>query len=115
MISLKRGVSISGVRPELVIAMVVVSDVMAIYGDDCFITSVVEGKHSYNSLHYSGCAFDIRAKDLDTMEVAELVVEDIAEALTDDFDVILEWGDGIAPHIHVEYQPGPINPRGIQA
>jgi hypothetical protein len=114
MFILKPGVSLSGVNSALIIAMMVAKDAMDNFDYDCCITSVVEGRHSYNSLHYSGCAFDIRVKEATTVGNAELILGRLIEALTNDFDVILEWGDGTAPHIHVEYQPGPINPRGIE-
>ena len=59
------------------------------------ITSARDGVHMKNSLHYKGCAVDIRSRD---MKNPLLVSEGLNNILGPDFDVIFE-GD----HIHIEY------------
>ena len=63
------------------------------------ITSVLDGKHGKNSLHYSGNAFDIRTWIYTTKELIYFV-EDLTRELGKDYDVVLE-----SDHIHIEYDP----------
>ena len=51
--------------------------------------------HMVNSLHYKGCAIDIRSRD---MKDPLIVSKGLNNILGPDFDVIFE-GD----HIHIEY------------
>jgi hypothetical protein len=64
------------------------------------VTSVNDGSHSYSSLHYSGCAADLRIRNLPEHTMPEDVANEIKERLGKDFDVIVE-----KDHIHMEYQP----------
>lgn len=96
---LKKGVNLQGVRPELVFAMMIVAIIYKEKGSLLVITSIVDGKHSDTSLHYTGCAFDCRIKNTSTAQVG-MIKSAIKEALTEDFDVVLE-----KTHIHIEYQP----------
>lgn len=104
MLEFKKGVRITGVRPEIVLAIQVVEGCFHFFeGTYCVVTSVCEGKHSRTSLHHSGAAVDFRIKHIggDEPELTiECIVEDIRAALTDEFDVVLE-----KTHIHVEFQP----------
>ena len=96
---LKEDVILQGLRPEMLIAVIVCNDVYAKYGEELVITSAVDSKHSAKSLHYSGCAIDIRTRFFEFDEVS-LVAADIRGRLTEDFDVVVE-----SDHIHIEYQP----------
>ena len=96
---LKKGISIQGMRPELLIAMMVAARVYQVHNCILVITSVTDGKHSVTSLHYTGCAFDCRTRNLDEKQKKQ-IFSDIMVSLTSDFDVILE-----KTHIHIEYQP----------
>lgn len=95
----KKGVKLQGVRPELVLAMQVANDIFA--GERCemTITSVLDGEHSRNSLHYAGCAFDVRTRGIHGSTVNRIEAT-LRGALTVDFDVVLE-----STHLHIEYQP----------
>jgi hypothetical protein len=70
-----------------------------ISGKEITITSLLDGVHSKNSLHYSGNAFDLRVWYY-TEKQKKALVEKLTLALGKDFDVIDE-GD----HIHVEFDP----------
>ncbi len=98
---LKYDVTVTGIRPELLLAIMITSDVYRKHGHELVITSLLDGKHSQTSLHYSGCAFDARttAAGISPTKVLE-IANALGEALTNDFDVVIE-GD----HLHVEYQP----------
>jgi hypothetical protein len=97
---LKSGVRVQGIRPELILAIVIADGVWRDdAGAEMVVTSVTDGRHSRGSLHYTGAAFDIRTRDLVPDTVPDLA-ERLRKALGEDYDVVLE-----ATHIHVEYQP----------
>lgn len=99
-VELKEGVRIAGLRPETVFALQVIEGAFRDAGYPMTtVTSGVEGSHSRASLHYLGCAVDIRTRFVPTEKLETLRVE-IARRLTAEYDVILE-GD----HLHVEYEP----------
>lgn len=85
-----------GVRPEIVLALQVAHNIFEAFSFDLVVTSLLDGEHSRSSLHYTGCAADLR---LPGSRAAEVVAA-LQHALGDDFDVILE-----SDHIHIEFQP----------
>lgn len=95
----KKGVKINGIKPEMLFAHMMIKSIFQSYGYPTIITSGVEGQHNYASLHYVGFALDYRIKHLSD-GVAELILSDMKEALTDEFDIVLA-----RTHIHVEFQP----------
>jgi|TARA_Y100000310_G_C20682581_1_gene816848 hypothetical protein len=97
---LKQGVRVRGVRPELLIAMMVAEEVAREFDAKLILTSITEGSHSTTSLHYNGCAFDIRTWHLHEHDKGEFVKTMKERLGTNDFDVVLE-----NDHIHVEFQP----------
>ena len=99
MLYLKKGVTLNGVKPEIVHAMQVVKDVYAEQGKDLTVTSITESTHGVNSLHYVGYAFDCRTFNLPE-NLVEASVQKIKDALGDEFDVIHE-----IDHLHLEFQP----------
>lgn len=94
---IKPGVKLTGIRSEILLAAVVAEGVYRNEGQQCMITSALDGKHMDNSLHYSGQAIDLRIAGL---KDAKSTADAIRVALGAEFDVILE-----SDHIHVEYQP----------
>lgn len=99
MLSLKPGVRITGLRPEILLAVVAAERAYAEAGLDTMVTSCIEGKHSSGSFHYAGAAADLRTNHVPADKLQTLV-EKIRVALGGDFDVILE-----ADHLHIEFQP----------
>lgn len=94
---IKPGVRVLGMRPEMVLGLMVVDSVFSALGIELVLTSGTEGVHKRASLHYMGAAGDLRLPS--PVLVAQAVAEAKA-ALGDDYDVVLE-GD----HIHTEFQP----------
>ena len=94
---LKEGVRIVGVKPELLIGLMVAEQIFLEHGSELVVTSIIDGKHKQKSKHYSGNAADLRIWYLDD---AQKTVEDLQKALGDDFVVILE-----SDHIHMHYEP----------
>ena len=99
MIILKEGVRIHGIRPEMLLGLIIVAQVYEYYGYDCVITSVTDGTHSRGSLHYQGSAIDTRVNGIPTGKV-NLITKKCKVIMGDDFDIVLE-----KDHIHFEYQP----------
>lgn len=96
---LKQGVRIQGIRPELLLAILIADRAYTAKGGVLVITSICDGKHSATSLHYTGCAFDCRTKSI-SKEQATMIMSYLKGALPNDFDIVLE-----STHIHIEYQP----------
>ena len=99
-ISFKRGVTVNGIELEMSVVLPVVASVFHQYGYDCIVTSCTDGKHSDNSLHYVGLAMDFRTRHIDKTAHLNIIADDIREALTDEYDVIIE-----RTHIHIEFDP----------
>lgn len=95
----KDGVDLSGVRPELVLAMSVADGVYNAFGEMLVITSVMDGEHMPASLHYVGAAFDCRYP-VHSDAVVRSVVSQLRRALGPQYDVVEE-----ETHLHIEFQP----------
>ncbi len=76
------------------------------YGDsgreEMVVTSIFDGKHSRNSLHWSGAAVDLRTvaagiEEEEAQDIAQLIRSYLPD---NEFDVIVE-----DDHIHIEWQP----------
>lgn len=92
-------VQIQGIRPEMMFAIIVADQEYTKLGHELVITSINDGAHSLTSLHYSGCAIDMRTSML-TIKEAQHVTLKIKEKLGLDYDVLYETN-----HIHLEFQP----------
>lgn len=109
MLMLKPGVRLKGVQPPIAIAINVVHSLwVREFGDPipCVVTSLTDGKHKDNSLHYIGLAVDFRTKNIARGNAClEDFAAEIRNALGGDFDVILEGVGTPNEHLHVEYDP----------
>lgn len=101
----KIGVLINGIKPETVVALLVVSTIFVKWDMPLEVTSIVEGRHSRKSLHYPGFALDIGLKGFINEGRAKRIALEIDQALTLEFDVVLEWAGEDGDHIHIEFQP----------
>lgn len=102
---LKPGVELLGLRPETLIGVLAAYHAYTQAGYELILTSVTDGTHSRGSRHYVGCAFDCRRRHVPD-DVIHVIHGNIAEALGNQFDVVLE-----STHIHIEYDPEGV-PRG---
>jgi hypothetical protein len=93
----KQGVKVRGISAETLLAIQVAHSIFVAEGLNCIITSVSEGKHMENSLHYKGKAVDLR---LPHRSKVASIVNALRTALTDEYDVVLE-----SDHIHIEFDP----------
>lgn len=68
------------------------------------ITSGDDGIHSTKSKHYTGDAWDLRARHLDRHQRERFAAE-LRTRLGQDFDVVVHDEKPNREHIHVEYDP----------
>jgi len=99
-LTLKPGVKLFGIRPEMVLASIIVASIFAEFDNaQCVITSATDSKHGNYSHHYKGFALDFRTRHI-KQGWLERLRERIQVALGDEFQVVLE-----ATHLHVEFDP----------
>lgn len=95
----KKGVISEGVAPQIWYALGVADNVYRAAGYTLVVTSLKDGKHSAQSLHYRGLAADLRTRTIKTGDELRNIYARLKNIL--DFfgyDVVLE-----DDHIHVEY------------
>lgn len=80
-------------------AMLAAERIWSDLGQECVITSVMDGTHRPGSRHYIGLAVDFRIRYFD-YETQQIARERLRESLGKDYDVILE-----PTHIHCEFDP----------
>lgn len=101
MISLKDGATLLGLQPQMLVALMAAHAIYEKRGVELVITAGNDGKHSENSLHYAGCALDLRVSNLPTPHVdGGFIAAELGRHLGRDFQVLFE-GD----HIHVSWRP----------
>jgi len=100
MLFIKPGVRVTGLRPEILLAIVAAERVYEEAGHDFTLTACIDGKHMAGSLHYAGAAIDIRTRDVGGPAEVEKLRSRIAACLGDDYDVVIE-----NDHLHLEHQP----------
>lgn len=105
MIKIKNGVVITGMKPEINLAISITNTVLDRHGYDCIVTEITGGRHSRHSLHPVGLAVDIRSKHIRVESKKIEILGDLREALGDKYDVILEGLGSVNEHYHIEYQP----------
>jgi hypothetical protein len=90
-------VRMQGIRPELLLGLMVLSNLCSVLGLVVVVTAILNGSHMKNSLHYTGAAIDF-VTDLTTER--GVFVQELRDRLGLIYDVIDE-----KDHIHIEYQP----------
>lgn len=98
-VKLKPGVSVNGLRPEMVLAAGVVEGIFLAGGYEVVITSGTDGNHSRGSRHYVGHALDFRTRHIPREEWNKLA-DQIRDALGPDFQLVIE-----KTHFHLEFDP----------
>lgn len=92
-------IGLSGLKSQIVLALIVIDQVMKEQGQQAVITSLNDARHSKNSRHYDGAAVDLRSRFFND---PEMILALCKEALGNnpDYDMIFETN-----HFHLEYQP----------
>lgn len=98
-------VNLISLVPQMVLAIQICHSILSQEkgNKDTVITSANDGKHSFASLHYSGCAVDLRSNWYDNSDTK--LTDKMKNALGNDFDIILENFDTPNEHWHIEWQP----------
>ena len=89
----------AAIRAELLFALIVANKVYEDAGRELVITSLNDGRHSTTSLHYAGCAADLRTRNFENRNQAQAAARRIKDCLNVDYDVILESDHGEASFI----------------
>jgi len=93
-------------RPELVLAIIAISQTLGDDADQWYITSVTDGRHMRGSLHYVGAAIDIGPGPAARRTDYATIRDDTLARLTTEYQIILEHhADDTLSHLHIEYQP----------
>jgi hypothetical protein len=98
-ISLKPGVSLKGLKTEILFGVLILAEILREMGLGLTITSGNDGTHSAGSKHYEGLAVDIRSRDKTKQQVIDAVAE-FKRRADQQFDIVIE-----STHIHLEYDP----------
>lgn len=98
---LKKGVTLSGVKPELVIGLMVADTIYLADGEDLTVTSITDGKHSKSSRHYIGLAADLRTNDISKLNT-DIILMQLRERLPE-FYILLENEGTPNEHIHMQF------------
>jgi hypothetical protein len=93
-------VNLDNVHPKIYLAISKVAEIYEDVDTELVITSVRDSKHSKNSLHQYGKAFDVRVWNLPKHVNHIELTKTIANELGIEFDVVYEIN-----HIHIEYDP----------
>ncbi len=98
-VHIKSGARVFGIKPELLLALIVADGIWTERGKMLTVTSFTEGKYMPGNLHYKGPGVDFLSNDLGNQEQADLLTT-LKSRLGSDWNVLLE-GD----HYHVEFDP----------
>lgn len=99
---LKDGVTQQGVVPQIWYAIGLADGIYRANGLRLVVTSLTDGEHMQNSLHYSGKAVDLRTRSVphDLLRSVHGSLVTVLDPMG--YDVILEQD-----HIHIEFDPKP--------
>lgn len=102
----KQGIKLTNLQPQTLLAMYTVDIVFDEEGlPEPTCTSVNDSSHMANSRHYQGLAFDLRSKDLSTIQKLK-VYNNLRNRLRHlGFDIIQESLGLEQEHIHLEFDP----------
>ena len=96
---MKQDVNPIGIRPELLLAMMIADTVYTEAGYELVITSINDGTHSKTSRHYQGMAFDCRIRHIPG-PIVQQIFDALKLNLGSNYFVLLE-----SNHIHISYKP----------
>jgi len=89
---------LQSLKPQLLLALIIIDQVMKENGQQAVITSLNDAKHSKTSLHYDGGAVDLRSRFFND---PGMILGLCKEALGDNKDLDMIYHDN---HFHLEYQ-----------
>lgn len=110
--SIKQGVRVYGLQPEMVFIDSIVQSIFDAYEEDCRRTSVVGKKHKKGSLHDvsgdeekpKGYAIDYKTKHIEDRSIKFQILYKLREKLPQ-CDILFEHEDKPQEHLHCEFDP----------
>lgn len=102
MLALKDGATIEGIKPEILLGVMILESIFTKYTYDLILTEATGGEHMQGSFHYQGLAVDIRSKHLPP-DIKMSILSAGKKRLTNLFDFILEGVGTANEHFHLEY------------
>ena len=102
MLSLKTGVDVGGIQPEVLLGLEICHGVFTRLGMPLVVTACLDGKHMTGSKHYVGQAVDMRLPSKYSIEplIDVMVQAECRVHLGLQYDLVLE-----KDHLHLEYDP----------
>lgn len=100
--SIKKGVIVYGIRPEMVLVDTIVQSIFEHFEEDCRRTSIVGKQHKIGSLHPPGFAEDYGTKQISTRKTKYAMLNMLKEKLPQ-CDILFEHEGEEQEHFHVEY------------
>lgn len=100
LIHFKEGVVVGNIKLPLLDGLLRAALVFWRWGYQLVVTSLSDGTHMSNSLHYRGYAADLRSHDVRAVDVAGLMSA-LNRELGKEYQLIHE-----VDHFHLEYDPG---------
>lgn len=97
-LSIKADVRVFGLRPEILIALIVAEGVYRDAGFDLVLTAGIDGNHAAGSSHYQGEAIDLRTSTIPEDKRAGILAE-IIKRLTPDYFAQVE-----VDHFHIQWK-----------
>ena len=95
---IKQGCRVGGIKPEMIIATLLIEPVLNDYGQELVITEGTGGKHSATSRHYSGNALDVRIWKLSEDGTVDECADKLRTALGAEYRVIVH-----DTHLHIMF------------
>ena len=94
---IKKGVKANGIKPEILLAIMIADPIWKGKGQELVITSITDGTHSKESRHYIGLAVDFRTRYFTEPQKKD-AFEQLKENLGPEYIVV--WH---STHIHVQF------------
>ena len=94
---IKKGVKANGMKPEILLAIMVADKIWSDNGQSLVITSITDGTHSAKSRHYIGLAVDFRTRYFDE-STKKAVFDELKADLGSEYVVV--WH---STHIHCQF------------
>ena len=94
---IKAGVKVQGLKPEILLALMIIEPILVAHRQELVITAGIEGRHSAKSRHRLGMAVDVRSRDVPIAQIGK-VEHLMHEALGDEFYIKFE-----THHYHIQF------------
>lgn len=102
----KTTVNPQDIKPEILLAIVMVHGIYSSYNYDCIITSLNDSSHGEFSKHFDGEGVDFRTKHIVNSSDKKAIVKEVILNLTfNGYDVVFEDEGLLNEHLHVEWDP----------